>query len=204
MTSMGCFTAMKITAGQADELPGHAWFEGYTSEVEVHDESVTVDEFDVEVRWDEQGETEMVLFRGGLTVDGTLDLSREIHSIYAVRGALRSRRLILGDAVLVVDGTVEVSEWLFGGETEGVFEVGGLQVESDAGHDAMLANIQAPIIVMFDRGRREFVLRENGEPREFGHLGARVLDDLDTEMPPELLICRRLRQLLLAGQPIFR
>ncbi|GLW33788.1 hypothetical protein [Actinoplanes regularis] len=195
---------MRITAGQADELLTRAWFDGCTSEVEMYEGLVTVDEFDVEARAEEQGDTEMVLFGGGLTVRGTLDLSEEVHSIYAVRGPLRARRLILGDALLVVDGTVEIDEWIFGGETEGVFEVGGRQIESDTGHDAMLADLQAPVIVMFDRGRREFVLRENGEPREMEQLAARVLDDLDPDTRAELPISARLRELLLAGQPIFR
>jgi hypothetical protein len=195
---------MKITSAHADELLGGSWFTGYTSEVAVYEEPVTVDEFDVEARSDELNDTEMVLFSGGLTVRGTLDLGREIHSIYAVLGTLRARRLILGDAILVVNGTVEIDEWLLGGETEGLFEVGGLQIESEAGHDALLAHIQAPVIVMFDRARREFVFRENGEPRETGQLTAQVLDNLDPDRRPESAIGPRLRELLTAGQPIFR
>lgn len=142
---------MKITAAQADELLARAWFEDYAGEVELYEEPVTVDEFDVAARCDELGDTEMVLFGGGLTVHGTLDLGEEVHSIYAVRGHLRARRLILGDAILVVDGTVEIGEWIVGGQTEGLFEVGGLQIES--GPDAMLVNIQAPVVAMYDRGR---------------------------------------------------
>lgn len=177
---------MKITAAQADELLARAWFEDYAGEVELYEEPVTVDEFDVAARCDELGDTEMVLFGGGLTVHGTLDLGEEVHSIYAVRGHLRARRLILGDAILVVDGTVEIGEWIVGGQTEGLFEVGGLQIES--GPDAMLVNIQAPVVAMYDRGRGALVLRENGELRETGQLVARAFDDLDPDSRPEPLL----------------
>ncbi|MET8151311.1 hypothetical protein ACIBSW_31840 [Actinoplanes sp. NPDC049668] len=193
---------MKITAAQADELLAGAWFEDYASEVELYEEPVTVDEFDVAARRDELGDTEMVLFGGGLTVRGTLDLGEDIHSIYAVRGHLRARRLILGDAILVVDGKVEIGEWILGGQTQGLFDVGGRQIESDA--DAMLADIQAPVIVIYDRGRGVLVLRENGEPREKEHLVARALEDLDPDSRPDPLIGDRLREILLAGEPIFR
>ncbi|MEU7906926.1 hypothetical protein [Actinoplanes sp. NPDC049118] len=52
---------MKITAAQADELLARAWFEGYTSEVELHEEPVTVAEFDVEARSEEKGDTDLRL-----------------------------------------------------------------------------------------------------------------------------------------------
>ncbi|MCT2546952.1 MULTISPECIES: hypothetical protein [Streptomyces] len=110
---------VKISAAQADELMGGPWFDGYTKDVDMHQELVTVDDFDVEARAVAHDDTGMVLFGGGLTVLGTLDLSSDVHSIFAVRGVLRARRLILGDALLVVQGTVELDEWLFGPENEG-------------------------------------------------------------------------------------
>ncbi|WP_216915277.1 hypothetical protein [Nocardia noduli] len=194
---------MKITAARADELLGSSWFSDYTAEVDLHEEPVVHDEFDVEARCEALEDTESVLFGAGLTVHGTLDLAVDVHSIYAVRGTLRARRLILGDAVLVVDGTVEVDEWLFGGDTRGVFEVGGLQVESEEGHDALFAKVATPTAVLLDRARGELVLRQNGEPRQTGHLVAPALDDLDPDYRPELLIGARLRELLIAGRPIF-
>jgi hypothetical protein len=185
---------VKITAGRADELIGGSWFDGYTSDVDLHEEPVTVDEFDAEARAEELDDTEYAVFNGGLTVRGTLDLAREVHSIYVVRGPLRARRMMLGDAVLVVDGPVDVDEWLFGGRTEGIFEVAGQQIESD--RVGMLAHIRSPTVALFDRGRQEFVLYEHGRPRETEHLVPDVLDD--DEVDPD-----RLRARLLAGRPVF-
>jgi hypothetical protein len=195
----------KMPAAQADELVGGRWFDGYTEDVDVHQELVTVDEFDVEARADAHEDTEMVLFGGGLNVLGTLDLGSSVHSIFAVRGVLRARRMILGDAILVVQGRVEVGEWLFGPENEGIFSVNDRQIESPDG-DAMLADIRAPVIVMLERGRRELVLRENGEPRGTAQLAAEVFDGvcLDPDWSPWLALGDRLRERLLSGRPVFR
>jgi hypothetical protein len=186
---------VRITAERADELVGGSWFGGYTSEVDLYEAAVTVDGFDAEARAEERDDTEFALFNGGLTVRGTLNLARDVHSIYVVRGALRARCMVLGDAVLVVDGPVTIDEWLFGDRTEGIFEVAGRQLESDG--DGMLAHVQAPVVVLFDRGRREFVLREHGQRREIEHLVPDVIDD--GEVDPN-----RIRARILAGQPVFQ
>ncbi|MFJ9243697.1 hypothetical protein [Streptomyces sp. NPDC101776] len=193
----------KISAAQADTLLDGAWFDGYTKVVDVYDELVTVDDFDAAARAVAHGGTEMVLFGNGLTVLGTLDLSDGVHSIFAVQGVLRARHLILGDALLVVQGTVELDEWLFGPESEGLFAVGNRQIEG-ADQDAMLANVRAPVIALFDRNRREFVLREHGERRETAQLTPELLDGLDPDESPELILGDRLRAHLLDGQPVFR
>jgi hypothetical protein len=185
---------VRITADRADELVGESWFAGYTAEVDLHEEAVVVDEFDAEARAEERRDTEFAIFDAGLTVRGTLTLSRDVHSIYAVRGALRVGRLILGDAVLVVDGRVTADEWVFGGQTEGIFEVAGDQVESD--RDGLLTHISAPLVVLFDRGRYEYVLREHGRPREVGHLVPDVFED--DELDPGRLLAR-----IRAGEPVF-
>lgn len=184
-----------VTAAQAEDMVGEGWFVGYTDEVELHDEHVAVDAFDAEARAEERGGPEFVVFGGGLSVSGTLDLSSDVHSIVAVRGELRAARLILGDAVLVVRGKVDVGEWLFGPRTEGIFDVAGAQIESD--QSALLGRTHAPVIAIFDRNRAEFVLRDRGEPRQTGDLTPEILDDDEVDE-------NTLRQRLLAGEPIFR
>ncbi|GAA0430215.1 hypothetical protein Aca07nite_38910 [Actinoplanes capillaceus] len=194
---------MKISAPQADELTGNSWFSGHTDGVELHEAPVTVDEFDAEARCEERDELETAVFGGGLTVAGTLDLGTDVHAIYVVRGTLRARRLILGDAVLVVDGAVEVDEWLFGGVTEGLFEVAGHQAESPTGPNALLAHVRGPVVALYDRARREFVLREGGSPRTVADLVPQVRDGLDPDLREEISIAANLRARLIAGGPIF-
>jgi hypothetical protein len=186
---------VKITADRADDLVGESWFDGYTTEVTLYEEPVTLDEFDAEARAEERSDTEFAIFNGGLTVRGTLTLSRDVHSIYVVRGVLRVRRLVLGDAVLVVDGQVTADEWVFGSRTEGIFEVAGEQVESD--RDRLFAHVSAPLVVLFDRGRYEYVLREHGQPREVEHLVPDVFED--GELDAGRLLAR-----IRAGEPVFR
>jgi hypothetical protein len=137
---------------------------------------------------------EFVVFGGGLSVGGTLDLGSDVHSIVAVCGELRAARLILGDAVLVVQGKVDVGEWLFGPRTEGIFDVAGAQIESD---QAPLARTHAPVIAIFDRNRAEFVLRDRGDPRQIGDLAPEVLYDDEIDG-------KAVRERLLAGESIFR
>ncbi|MFE7044071.1 hypothetical protein ACFU9X_32965 [Streptomyces atratus] len=196
---------MKISAAQADELMGGPWFEGYTEFVDMYEKPVTVEDFDAEARAEANDDTEMVLFGGGLTVRDTLDLSSEVHSVIAVQGSLRARRLILGDAVLVVRGTVELDEWLFGEENEGLFAINDKQIESPD-RDALFADLRAPVVAAFDRLRGEFVLREHGEPRTAGQLLPEILADADAD-PPErrgLRMGRCLRERLVGGQLVFR
>lgn len=49
-------------------------------EVELHEEHVVVDGFDTEARAEERGDPEFVVFGGGLSVRGTLDLGSDVHS----------------------------------------------------------------------------------------------------------------------------
>jgi hypothetical protein len=195
---------VKISAAQADELMDGPWFSGYTKFVDMYEEPVSVDDFDVETRWKAHGDTEMVVFGGGLTVQGTLDLGSDVHSFFAVQGVLRARRLILGDAVLVVRGTVEVDEWLLGEENEGLFAINNRQIES-SDRDAMFADLRAPVFAVLERGSDEFVLRENGEPRTLSQLVPELRDaaDADPDVRSELLLGEALRERLLRGQPVF-
>lgn len=183
-----------VTAAQAEDMVGEGWFVGYTDEVEFHEEHVAVDGFDAEARAEARGGPEFVVYGGGLSVNGTLDLGSDVHSIVAVRGELRTTRLILGDAVLVVQDKVDIGEWLFGPNTEGIFDVADEQIESD--QHALLARIHAPVIAIFDRNSSEFVLRERGEPRGIGDLVPEVLNDDEVDE-------HALRQRLVAGEPIF-
>src|SRR5262245_6202005 len=121
----------KVAAKEADQLVGKDWFDGYAKSVDVHDEAVTVDQLDAEARAEALGNTEYVVFSRDLTVTGTLDLARDVHSIFVVLGNLTARRVILGDAVLVVRGRLRASEFLLGPPGEGVFELGTEQIESD-------------------------------------------------------------------------
>ncbi|WP_329244387.1 hypothetical protein OG223_07985 [Streptomyces sp. NBC_01478] len=68
----------------------------------------------------------------------------------------------------------------------------------------MLANVRAPVIALFDRDRREFVLREHGEPRETGQLAPELFDGPDPDESPALILSDRLRARLVAEQPVFR
>jgi hypothetical protein len=177
----------EISAAQADEMVGGAWFAGYTDGVDLHDGPVTVDGFDAGARADALGRSEYAVFGAGLVVDGTMSLDADpCRSIYVVRGPLHARRIILGDAVLVVQGDVDVDEWLFGAGNEGVFEV--------------LGHIRAPLTVLYDRGRGRFVLRERGEARAVGDLLPALLDDDTWHGVNEKL----LRERVCAGAPIFR
>jgi hypothetical protein len=177
-----------VSPAEADKRVGGKWFRGYTNRVELVDEARTVDTMI-------PTEAEFVIFDHGLTVRGTLDLGSSVHSILVVRGKLRARRVILGDAVLVVTDGVEASEFVFGGSNEGLFEVGGVQVERDPGRFA--AAIETPILAVMDRKRREMLLREHGEARAVADVveDALVMDEVDPG---------KLRKLLLAGRPVFR
>jgi hypothetical protein len=179
-----------LTAAEADQRIGARWFQGYTKLVTVIDEACTLDDFDVDARG-----LEYVLFERGLVVTGTLSLGSDVHSIIVVTGPLHVQRLILGDAAFVVTERVEASELVFGRPNEGVFEVAGHQIEGD--RDGFLAAIETPVLVIFDRGKREYMLRERNVERTAADL---VDDVLDGDDPSTKLLAER----LLAGAPIFR
>lgn len=191
------------TVGEADAMLRTPWFKGCADEVEVFTGPVEVAEFSAEDRADERGDTEYAVFAGGLTVRGTLDLGSDVQSIYAVRGPLRVGRLLLGDAVLVVEGTVEAEEWIFGGDTAGVFDVNGMQAESP---DRALfeSSLTAPLVAVFDRARRAFILRENGVSRSPSDLLPALLPPVGSPDRPDLYTARRLYEHLTAAAPVFR
>jgi len=202
----------KITAGQADEMVGRGWFVGYTPEVDLHEGLVTVDEFDADARADALRSSEYAVFGGGLAVRGTMNLDADpCRSIYVVQEVLHARRLILGDAVLDVQGVVEVDEWLFGSQTEGLFEVMGRSIDSPGDADVMLEHVRAPLLVLYDRNRGTFVLRERGEPRDVTDLLPDLLDDDEWssvgvfDTVAELRVNDKLlRERLCDGAPVFR
>ncbi|GIE35377.1 hypothetical protein Ait01nite_084220 [Actinoplanes italicus] len=100
-------------------------------------------------------------------------------------------------------GVVEVGKWLFGGVTEGLFEVAGHQAEPPAGPDALLAHVRGPVVALYDRARREFVLRQGGSPRAVADPVPQVRDGLDPDLREEISIAANLRARLIAGDPIF-
>lgn len=183
-----------ITAAEADGLVGAPWFEGYTNTVEVFDDPVTLDSFDAEARAEAGRGSEYLVFAAGLDVQGTLDLRRYVQSIIVVLGTLRARRIVLGDAVLVVTERVEVSEWLLGVETEGLFEVGRAQIE-ESGED-LVARISAPFLALYDRSRGDFWLCERGQAIDVEKLHTSVRDG-------EQLDADRLRARLEQGLPVL-
>jgi hypothetical protein len=152
----------KISVREADAMAGDAWFEGYTTDVVVHDDPVVLSEFDAEARARESGQAEMILFAGGLTVNGPMSLGSDVHSIYVVLGDLHVGSLELGDAVLVVTGRVTAARYLFCARHEGVFRVGPeVELPDDAplsASDEPPALLDAPIVVWFNRGSREFTV----------------------------------------------
>lgn len=184
-----------ITAAEADARISGAWFAGYTKTVAWYDAPVALDAFDAEARAEARGDTEYAVFAGGLTVAGTLDLRRDVHSIYVVVGDLRAERVIAGDAVLVVTGRVVARDGVLVPPSEGLFDVAGAQPESDA--DALLAAIDAPVVAVFDRNRRAYVLRDRrGARRAEADLVPELLDDGDVRH-------RELRARVLAGGALF-
>jgi hypothetical protein len=177
-----------ISPVEADQRVGNSWFSGYANAVELVAEPVVVAQ-----RPPADG-AEYVIYDRGLTVKGTLDLGSDVHSIIVVRGTLAAKRVILGDAVLVVTERVIARDWVFGPRNEGLFDVGGHQIEGNA--ERLLAAIDAPVVAIFDRNRREFALRDRGAARTAADLVPDVLDMDEVDQ-------RKLRDRLVAGKPVF-
>ncbi|GEM_PF-2816350 len=181
-------TANTLSATDADKLVGDKWFTGHTNAVQLIDGPATVTTFDGASRG---GDAEYLIFDRGLTVTGTLDLSAVYRSIIVVRGTLKAKRIILGDAVLVVEKAVHASELVFGPMTEGIFALAGMQIESDP--EDLATAIDAPIVALYDRNQREWLLRKNGVPAE---LATDLVDDGEVDASV-------LRNRLFAGTSIF-
>ena len=189
-----------VDSSVADEIVGGDWFRGYADRVDLYEDAVMIDQFHAGARADAARSGEFAVFRGGLVVSGEMSLDDNgWHSIYVVQGGLRARRVILGDAVLVVQGAVEVADWLLGLPNEGVFEVGGEQIESSGDADAMLRHVRGPLVALFDRGRDRFVLRERGERRGREDLLPELLDDDKRHGVNEELLRKRITR----GEPLF-
>ncbi len=181
-------TANTLSASEADKRVGDKWFTGYTNAVQLIDGPATVMTFDGASRG---GDAEYLLFDQGLTVTGTLDLSSIYRSIIVVRGTLKAKRIILGDAVLVVEKAVRASELVFGPMTEGIFALAGLQIESDP--EDLATAVDAPVVALYDRNQREWLVRRNGVPAE---LATDLIDDGEVD-------ASALRKRVLAGASIF-
>lgn len=93
-----------LTPGQADRRARGRWFTGYARLVEVAAGGLRVRSFDVAKRERAKGAAEYLLIDGDLIVDGALRLGRDTRSIYVVTGDLFAKRVVRGDAVLVVLG----------------------------------------------------------------------------------------------------
>jgi hypothetical protein len=190
-----------IAAGRADEIAGGSWFTGYAEHVDLYDGLYPVDDFDADARAARLRHPEHALFGGGLDVRGTLNLADGgYHSIYVVRGSLHARRMNLGDAVLVVQGDIEVDEWLFGGTNEGVFEVRSNMFMWPGDADDMLRHIRAPLVAVLTKYGDGIVLRDRGVARDVNELLPELLDDDRRDGVNEEL----LRERVLGGAQIFR
>lgn len=159
-------------------LSEKGWFDGYTSTVEYHEKSVEYTSFNVEERYEERGDTEHVLFGDGLSVSETVDLGFDTFSIYGVKGHLSAKRLILGDAVLVISGSLNVTDWIFLPEGEGLFQVNGQQIESD-GPESFATQIICPIMVLWSRKEGDWLFFSQ---KEKGVLIKRTVEDLDPSL----------------------
>lgn len=190
-------TTKTISAADADTITGSSWFTGYTNSVELHQGNTQWSGLDAQARADEKGDTEYVLVLGDLAIDGDVDLRSEVQSIYAIAGNLTARRVILGDAVLVVGGTVTATEWVLGPPGEGLFDVAGAQIESH--QDALFAHVVAPTVVVFDRNLNRFHVAIDGVSYDPSQLVPEVLDAGGAEIDPA-----RLRQYLEAGGSLAR
>lgn len=93
-----------LTPGQADRRAKGRWFTGYARSVELAAGGLRVASFDVAKRERAKGAAEYLLIDGDLIVDGILRLGRDTRSIYVVTGDLSAKRVVRGDAVLVVLG----------------------------------------------------------------------------------------------------
>ncbi len=97
-------TGSTLTPGQADRRAKGRWFTGYARRVEVAAGGLRLRSFDVAKRERAKGAAEYLLIEGDLIVDGVLRLGRDTRSIYVVTGELSAKRVVRGDAVLVVLG----------------------------------------------------------------------------------------------------
>lgn len=162
-TPRSTIAVMSTPADKVDSKLSKPWFADYTDEVVVHDDAVSLPSFDAEARYEENDDTEYVLFADGLGVAGLLTLGEDTHSIYAVLGSLKAKQLILGDAVMVVEGTVSIEDWVLLPEGEGLFEVNGHQIEG--GDPAEFAKqLDCPVMALYSReeGGYLFFAKENG------------------------------------------
>jgi len=143
-----------IVAKDADRRAKGPWFRDHTSRVAVERDGFRVVTFDAAKRAKKAGSSEYVLFEGNVVVDGTLNLGSGVRSIYVVLGDLTARRIELGDAVLVVRGTVSATEYVFTPRNEGVFAVHGEQRP-----EKQLRHLKTPLYLAYDaraRGHRLF------------------------------------------------
>ena len=76
----------------------------------------------------------------------------------------------------------------------------GRQIDSPGDANAMLQHIRAPLTVLYDRNRCQFVLRERGEQREIGDLLPDLLDDEMRDGVNDNLLHER----ICGGAPVFR
>jgi hypothetical protein len=177
-----------LAPAAADKRAGGKWFTGYTNRVQLIDEPTTLASFDETSRG---GDAEYLIFARGLTVTSALDLSRIERSIIVVLGALKAKRIILGDAVLVVEKSIEASELIYGPMSEGIFQLAGMQIETDP--EDLATAISSPIVALYDRNQREWLLRQRNLPAFFA---ADLMDGSEVD-------ASAMKKRLLAGKSIF-
>jgi hypothetical protein len=112
----------QLTPGQADRRAKGRWFSGHARVVDVVTGALRLRSLDVAKRERAKGGAEYLLVEGDLVVDGAVQLGRDTRSIYVVTGDLRAKKVVRGDAVLVVRGKVEAV--ISGKPGQGVLQVG--------------------------------------------------------------------------------
>lgn len=188
----------QLPAHEADQIAKGKWFAGYTKTVERFEGEIRWESLDVQTRAAEGRGAEYLLVQGDLALEGDLDLGRDIHSIYVITGNVSARRVILGDAVLVVGGSITAREWVFGPRSEGLFAVAGNQIESKS--KALLARISAPTVALYDRKKRDLRIVVDGVARSADAL---VLEVLDAD-EDDLILEEKVRARLEVGAPLLR
>jgi hypothetical protein len=129
-----------LTAQAADARIGRRCFVGQVRVVPVVSTPVAVKTFDADRL---TGPGEAVLIAHDVTVSGRMPANA---STIAIEGNLRVGSLELGDGVLVVNGTVTASLYVFAPDTLGTFAFAGKQLDTDGP-----STLDVPIVVWFNR-----------------------------------------------------
>jgi hypothetical protein len=192
-----------LSPAEANALLGKEWFSStYTDEVALIEGNLEWKSEHYTMSGVESG-NEYYIVKGDVNVRGELDLGGPMEggrSVIVIDGNLSAGRIILGDAVMMVTGTVTAREWIFGAETEGIFEVAGAQIEgSETEHAKYWAHLNAPIISIFNRKTWKTELLIDGVKRNVEELPFELEDNGRWRNVNDNEIRARLE----AGKPLF-